>query len=160
MAPLAVRQNKSLAVPDIDARVLIHGNAEVLGQAVRNLVENGLAHTPPGSTVEIEVTSEPAIYVRDQGPGVPEAERELIFRRFWRRDRRRRGTSGGLGLSIVSRIAEAHRASVSVANHPQGGAVFAVRFDPATRVPGPPKAKPDGRDAAAVPRSRPKARVG
>jgi signal transduction histidine kinase len=114
--------------------VLIRGNADVLGQAVRNLVENALAHTPGGSTVEIEVTSEPAIYVRDEGPGVAEGERELIFRRFWRRDRRRSGSSG-LGLSIVSRIAEAHRGSVSVTNRPGGGAAFVLRFDHAAAVP-------------------------
>jgi len=129
MAPLAIKQNKSLAVPECPARILIRGNGDVLGQAVRNLVENALVHTPAGTTVEIEVTPEPAIYVRDQGPGVPEAERELVFRRFWRRDRRRRGSSGGLGLSIVSRIAEAHGGTVSVHNQPTGGAVFVIRFD-------------------------------
>jgi len=134
LAPLAVKQNKSLAVPECPAPVLIRGNADVLGQAVRNLVENALAHTPRGTTVEIEVTPEPAIYVRDQGPGVSEAERELVFRRFWRRDRRRRGSSGGLGLSIVSRIAEAHRGTVSVHNQPTGGAVFVIRFDRSTMV--------------------------
>ena len=134
MAPLAVKQNKALAVVDSPGQVRIHGNPEVLGQAVRNLVENGLRHTPPGTTVELEVTAEPAIYVRDQGPGVPEAERELVFRRFWRRDRRRRGSSGGLGLSIVSRIAEAHGGAVSVANQPTGGAVFSIRFDRSTMV--------------------------
>src|SRR5262249_42149583 len=105
MTALATKQNKSLTVPDCVTRVLIRGNAEVLGQAVRNLVENALVHTPAGTNVEIEVTPAPAIYVRDRGPGVSAAERELIFRRFWRRDRRRRGSSG-LGLSIVSRIAE------------------------------------------------------
>lgn len=159
MAPLAVKQSKSLAVPDCAERVVIRGNAEVLAQAVRNLVENALAHTPPGTTVEIEVTPEPAIYVRDRGPGVPETERELIFRRFWRRDRRRRGTSGGLGLSIVSRIAEAHQATVSVANQPDGGAVFAVRFDPATRVAAGALPGPDVRAASPATRPRPKASV-
>jgi signal transduction histidine kinase len=128
MTALAVKQNKALVVPDCLQRVLIRGNSDVLGQAVRNLVENALAHTPTGSTVEIEVTAEPAIYVRDQGPGVAEAERELIFRRFWRRDRRRSGSSG-LGLSIVSRIAEAHGGSVSVTNRQTGGAAFVLRFD-------------------------------
>jgi len=128
MAPLAAKQGKGLAVPDCPTRVLIHGNAEVLGQAVRNLVENALVHTPSGTAVEIEVTAEPAIYVRDEGSGVSEAERELIFRRFWRRDRRRRGSSG-LGLSIVSRIAEAHNATVSVSNRRSGGAEFVIRFD-------------------------------
>ena len=134
MAPLAAKQSKALAVPDCPGRVLIHGNPEVLGQAVRNLVENALTHTPAGTTVEIEVTPEPAIYVRDQGPGVSDTERELIFRRFWRRDRRRRGSSG-LGLSIVSRIAEAHGGTVSVTNRPSGGAVFAIHFERSTLIP-------------------------
>jgi len=55
------------------------------------------------------------------------AEREQIFRRFWRRDRRRPG-SAGLGLSIVARIAEMHGATIEVADRPGGGAVFALAF--------------------------------
>jgi signal transduction histidine kinase len=149
LAPLAVKQNKSLAVPECPRPVRIRGNADVLGQAVRNLVENALTHTPPGTTVEVEVTPEPAIYVRDQGPGVPEAERELVFRRFWRRDRRRRGSSGGLGLSIVSRIAEAHDGTVSVHNQPSGGAVFVIRFDRSTMVAT--GAAPETESSAAAP---------
>jgi signal transduction histidine kinase len=155
MAPLAVKQNKSLAVLDCPGRVLIRGNPEVLGQAVRNLVENALTHTPPETTVELEVTPEPALYVRDQGPGVPEAERELIFRRFWRRDRRRRGSSGGLGLSIVSRIAEAHGGTVGVTNQPAGGAVFAIHFDRATTVAA--AAHPDADAETPAPTGRPQA---
>jgi signal transduction histidine kinase len=160
MAPLAIKQNKSLAVPDCPTRVLIHGNAEVLGQAVRNLAENALTHTPPGTTVEIEVTAEPAIYVRDQGPGVPEAERELVFRRFWRRDRRRRGSSGGLGLSIVSRIAEAHGGTVKVSNRPAGGAVFVIRFQRSTMVATGPAADMEADVQAPTSGPRAAARVG
>ena len=63
----------------------------------------------------------------DDGPGIPESEREVIFRRFWRRDRRRPG-SAGLGLSIVSRIVEAHAGSISVENRAEGGAAFSLRF--------------------------------
>lgn len=134
MAGLATKQGKTLVVSECPERVLIRGNADVLGQAVRNLVENALAHTPVSTTVEIDVTGEPAISVKDEGPGVSEAERELIFRRFWRRDRRRAGSSG-LGLSIVSRIAEAHGGNVSVTNRATGGAVFVIRFDRSVRVP-------------------------
>jgi signal transduction histidine kinase len=158
MAPLAAKQDKMLAVPDCPVRVLIHGSPEVLGQAVRNLVENALTHTPAGTTVDIEVTPEPAIYVRDQGPGVSDAERELIFRRFWRRDRRRRGSSG-LGLSIVSRIAEAHGGTVSVTNRPSGGAVFALHFDRSTVIPVERADAPAGA-ASSAPRLRSKAPVG
>jgi signal transduction histidine kinase len=54
-------------------------------------------------------------------------EREQIFRRFWRRDRRRAG-SAGLSLAIIKSIAEMHEAAVSVADRPGGGAVFTIRF--------------------------------
>jgi signal transduction histidine kinase len=105
--------------------VLVHGNPDMLARAVRNLVENALVHTSPLTTVEIEIDQHGAISVSDRGPGVPSAEREQIFRRFWRRDRRRQG-SAGLGLSIVARIAERHGARVSVADRAGGGAVFTL----------------------------------
>jgi signal transduction histidine kinase len=63
--------------------------------------------------------------VLDAGPGIKDEERELIFQRFWRRDRRRAG-SAGLGLSIVQRIADAHAAVLSVENRPTGGAQFSM----------------------------------
>jgi signal transduction histidine kinase len=113
--------------------VRVAGNADTLGRAIRNLVENGLAHTPPGTTVEIAVDPAGILRVSDRGPGVPAAEREQIFRRFWRRDRRRPG-SAGLGLPIVARIAEMHGAAITVADRPDGGAVFALRF-PAVLAP-------------------------
>jgi signal transduction histidine kinase len=125
IAPIAVAQNKDLALTAGAAAVRVKGNAAMLFQAVRNLVENAVAHTPIGSTVEIVVDKAGKIRVLDQGPGIPYSERELIFRRFWRRDRSR--TSGaGLGLSIVSRIAEAHGGSIEVENAPGRGAVFTL----------------------------------
>ena len=54
-------------------------------------------------------------------------DRELIFRRFWRQDRRRTG-GAGLGLSIVQRIAEAHAGTIGVENRPSGGADFSLRL--------------------------------
>jgi signal transduction histidine kinase len=127
LAPIALAQDKRVAVTGARKPILVPGNAEMLGRAVRNLVENALVHTPPHTTVEIEVDPAGAIIVSDHGPGVPAAEREQIFRRFWRRDRRRQGSSG-LGLSIVSRIAERHGAAISVDNRPGGGAAFTLSF--------------------------------
>lgn len=66
----------------------------------------------------------------DDGPGVPEADRNMIFHRFWRRDRAK-ADSRGLGLAIVARVAEAHEGSVTVDNRPEGGAVFTLRLRPA-----------------------------
>jgi signal transduction histidine kinase len=130
MAPLALAQDKSIALTGAKGPVWIKGNPETLFQAVRNLVENAIHHTPAGTTVEIEVTEHGMARVLDDGPGIPESERDVIFRRFWRRDRRRSG-SAGLGLSIVSRIVEAHAGSIAVENRAGGGAVFSLSFVPA-----------------------------
>jgi signal transduction histidine kinase len=127
LAPIALAQDKRVAVIGARGPVLVPGNAEMLGRAVRNLVENALVHTPSNTTVEIEIDPAGAILVSDRGPGVPAIEREQIFRRFWRRDRRRQGSSG-LGLSIVARIAERHGATVSVGDRAGGGAVFTLAF--------------------------------
>ena len=108
---------------------MIHGCTETIGQAITNLVENALVHTAPGSSVDITVEGgeHPEIRVRDHGPGVPEAERELVFQRFWRQDRRK-GGGAGLGLSIVRRAMELHRGRVWVEAAAGGGAVFVLRF--------------------------------
>jgi signal transduction histidine kinase len=127
IAPLALSQNKTVAVIGADQMVRVRGNADTLGRAIRNLVENALTHTAAGTTVEISVDAAGELRVTDRGTGVPSAEREQIFRRFWRRDRRRVG-SAGLGLAIVKRIAEMHGATVDVSDRPGGGAVFAIRF--------------------------------
>jgi signal transduction histidine kinase len=127
IAPLALSQHKTVAVIGADRSVRVRGNADTLGRAIRNLVENALTHTAAGTTVEISVAAAGELRVMDRGTGVPNAEREQIFRRFWRRDRRRAG-SAGLGLAIVKRIAEVHGATVDVSDRAGGGAVFAIRF--------------------------------
>lgn len=127
LAPIALSRGKTVAVAGAEAPVPVRGNAEAIGRAVRNLVENALAHTPPGTAVDIEVGADGVLCVSDCGPGVAPADREVIFRRFWRRDRRRPG-SAGLGLSIVARIAEMHGGTVSVGDRPGGGAAFTLRF--------------------------------
>ena len=126
-APLALAQGKNIALSGSDAAVWVNGNAEMLSRAIRNLVENAINYSPPGTTVEIVVEDSGMVRVLDEGPGIKEDERELIFQRFWRRDRRR--TEGaGLGLSIVQRIADTHAATISVENRPTGGARFSLRF--------------------------------
>jgi len=70
-----------------------------------------------------------AVSVLDSGPGISDEERNLIFQRFWRRDRRKAGSSG-LGLSIVRRVAELNSATVTVENRKPTGARFSLRFVP------------------------------
>jgi signal transduction histidine kinase len=127
VAPLALAQGKTIALSGAKGAVRVKGNPETLSRAIRNLAENAINHTPEGTAVEIVLSENGSVCVLDQGPGIPEAERELVFQRFWRRDRRRTG-SAGLGLSIVRRIVEAHAGTITVENRPAGGAQFCLRL--------------------------------
>jgi len=127
IAPLAIAQHKDIALKGAEAPVLIHGNSEMLQRAVFNLAENAIKFTAKETSVDIEVSDDGSVRVRDCGPGVAEGERELIFQRFWRRDRQR-SDGAGLGLSIVRGVADDHAATVAVDNLPGGGAEFTLRF--------------------------------
>lgn len=127
IAPLALREGKEIALSGCGALVRVKGNREMLFRAVRNLAENAISHSAKGSTVEIVIDADGTIGVLDQGPGIREEDREFIFRRFWRGDRRQSG-SVGLGLSIVARIVEAHAGTIKVKNRPEGGAHFLLRL--------------------------------
>ncbi len=127
VAPLALAQGKDIALVGSTEPVWVKGNPEMLGRAIRNLAENAINHTPAGSTVEFVVEGDGSLSVLDQGPGISEDERNLIFQRFWRRDRRKAGSSG-LGLSIVQRIAEINTAVVTVENRKPRGARFALKL--------------------------------
>jgi len=134
VAPLALAQGKDVALSGVSEPVWVKGNPEMLGRAIRNLAENAINHTETGSTVEFVVEDNGTVSVLDRGPGVSEDEREFIFRRFWRRDRRKQGSTG-LGLSIVHRIAELHSAVITVENRDPHGARFTLKFEPMAHDP-------------------------
>jgi len=126
LAPLVIREGRSIEVVGADNPVMINGNTFALEQALRNLVENAIKYSARGSTITLDVTDEPSIRVIDRGRGIPLHERELIFERFRRADRRSGGS--GLGLSIVRRVVDAHGGEISIEDAPGGGAVFTLRF--------------------------------
>ena len=106
-----------------------------LRQVVINLVTNARTHTPASAPVEILVGPQGRdhvrLMVRDHGPGIPEADRNRVFERFYRADRSRsRGQGGGsgLGLAIVGAIVTAHQGRVWVDETPGGGATFVVEL--------------------------------
>ena len=127
MAPVAVGQSKAIALGGSEGPVWVHGHAEALFRAVRNLIENAIRHTPTGGAIEVEVLADGTVRVLDDGPGVAETERDSIFRRFWRRDRTK-SESRGLGLAIVARVAETHGGTITVDNRPTGGAAFTLHL--------------------------------
>ncbi len=125
LAPLAIASGRTLALDGAETPVWVRGLGPPLSQVIRNLVENALKHSPSGTAVELRVTPTGALLVRDHGPGIPEAERRHVFRRFWRKDRGT-GDGAGLGLAIAAKIVEAHAGHVSISDAPGGGTIFAV----------------------------------
>lgn len=91
--------------------MVVRGDAELLGQAVANLIGNAVAHTPPGSRVTLALARSAgaiAITVADDGPGVPADERDRVLRRFYRLDRSRTTPGAGLGLPLAAAVATLH----------------------------------------------------
>jgi two-component system phosphate regulon sensor histidine kinase PhoR len=116
-----------------DSSVAVHGDRRRLGQIARNLMDNAVKFSPEGSPVSVRVErngSGPAFSVSDEGPGIPKAERDKIFQRFYQIDRSRSkerpGT--GLGLAIVKHLAHLHGASVEVEGEVGRGSVFRIQF--------------------------------
>jgi signal transduction histidine kinase len=127
LTPWAVAQRCSLGFDAPAVPVKIHGNADAIADAVRNLVENAVHHTRAGTEVSIAVTPDGSISVADHGPGIEESNRKHIFERFWR-GRGVRWSGAGLGLAIVEEIIKAHRGEIEVKDAPGGGAVFVMKF--------------------------------
>ena len=130
LAHLALSARRSIALTGANHPVVVIGNAAAITDALRNLIENALVYTPPGTEVVIEVDPKGAISVQDSGPGIPAEDRQRIFERFWR-GRGARGEGAGLGLAIVMEIVRAHGASITVSGHAPRGARFDLRFRPA-----------------------------
>lgn len=130
-APLALASGKSIELQRSDDPVRVRTSTFALREALGNLIENAINHTPAGTSVRVRVTDRPGIEVMDQGPGIPAEQRALVFERFWRGDRSKGGA--GLGLSIVERIMKGLHGSVAVAEAPGGGAAFSLVF-PVTAV--------------------------
>jgi signal transduction histidine kinase len=130
LAPLAIRRGVELALIETAPHGRSNGDPATVGVALTNLIENAIAHAPSGTTVEVAIDGVRRLRVLDRGPGVPEAARKLIFRRF-RRGSGAAPDGAGLGLAIVAGIAATHGGSASVEPRPGGGAAFVLDLGPA-----------------------------
>ncbi|PTW51269.1 HAMP domain-containing sensor histidine kinase [Rhodovulum kholense] len=109
----------SLSCPETGPTV--RGEPSLIAQALANLVENALRHTSEGSRIDIAVTADPpGLIVADDGPGVPEGERDKVLRRLYRLERSRTTPGHGLGLSLVAAIASLHGARLTLEDNAPG----------------------------------------
>ena len=127
---LETRHQRLAVAIDADAS-MVPGDAAKLHDVFRNLIENAIHYSPDGGT--IDVTShrrgdQVVITVADRGPGIPSADLQRVFERFYRVDRSRTRDPGGtgLGLSIVRHLVGLHGGQVSASNRDGGGACLTV----------------------------------
>lgn len=101
----------------------VRGDPELLVQLFANLVENSIRYSPTGTEITMRLTSRAGSYVvevADTGPGIPEYERENVFRRLYRLERARSTAGSGLGLSLVAAIVELHAAKIDLFDNAPG----------------------------------------
>ncbi|MCB2020047.1 MAG: sensor histidine kinase N-terminal domain-containing protein [Burkholderiaceae bacterium] len=133
--PYAASRGTELEL-DAQEGVMLQGDPVGLTALARNLADNAVRYAPSASHVQIRVAMDggkPTLRVDDAGPGIPPADRERVFDRFYRREADGEGEAAqgtGLGLAIVKRVAERHGASVTLGDSPLGGLRVEVRFAP------------------------------
>ncbi|TCQ04966.1 ATP-binding protein [Sphingomonas sp. PP-CC-3A-396] len=116
MQPVVVDSGRHLDIV-VKEPVQIVGDRQLLGQAMVNLIENAIRHTPTGTRIEIGVVSTKAatmLTVTDDGPGIPADHRTLALRRFGRLDISRHDVGHGLGLALIDAIVRLHRGTLSL----------------------------------------------
>lgn len=130
---LAAEKQIDLGLVADEADTIVPGDADGLRVLLGNLIANGIRYTPTGGRVDVVVRHDDQgthLDVEDNGPGIPAADRERVFDRFYRLPGSE-SSGSGLGLAIVRTIADRHGASVRLTEGTGGGLRVAVLFPPA-----------------------------
>lgn len=115
--PLAEERGMSLTFSPAPSPAVLRGDAQLLFDAVCNLLDNAIKFSPDGSRIQVQVNSGPqgpCVSVSDNGPGIAEPEREAVFRRLYRAESSRHTPGNGLGLSMVAAVARLHDMTLRV----------------------------------------------
>ncbi|KAB0495828.1 sensor histidine kinase [Pseudomonas vancouverensis] len=121
--PLAEERGISLTLNESQAPAIIAGDAQLLFDAICNLLDNAIKFCPDHSQISLSVIAEPGsvgIRVLDNGPGIAPAEREAVLRRLYRAESSRHTPGNGLGLSMVSAVARLHDMKLTVSDAAPG----------------------------------------
>jgi signal transduction histidine kinase len=127
--PMAEEKSQHLAA-EIPSDLAVWGDRELLAQMLANIVENAMKHSPDKASIDVVAMTTAAgvdVVVTDNGPGIPETERDRVFDRFYRVEHSRSTPGGGLGLTLVKAIAARHRIAIELGDNKPGLRV-ALRF--------------------------------
>ena len=108
---------------DIEPGLWLSGDPQLIFRLFANLLDNAVRHTPAGTRIALGAKARSGrikIVVADGGGGIPEEDREKVFRRFYRREQSRTTPGSGLGLALASAIAELHGATISLEDNGPG----------------------------------------
>jgi signal transduction histidine kinase len=125
-ALLALKARRRIVLESPSAPVFVTGNRPALESVIANVIDNALRAEPEGGAVHVRVAENATLEVIDHGCGVEEADRELVFEAFWRKNETTPGT--GLGLAVAKEIVDAHGGHIWVEDTPGGGATFKLEF--------------------------------
>jgi signal transduction histidine kinase len=120
--PLAYERRQDIAAA-LAPGVTVPGDRDLLFQAAANLLDNAVKYTPEGGRIRVSLErfdDEARIVVADNGPGIPEAERDKVFRHFYRVEASRSTPGNGLGLSLVAAVVRLHRATIRLEDNNPG----------------------------------------
>jgi signal transduction histidine kinase len=132
MLPIAQEKNLSVQM-EIGPCLEVLGDKVRLKQVIVNLLDNAIKFTPPGGAILLTTCAEGAftrLSIRDSGYGIPEEALPFVFESFYRAkdERIQRTDGGGIGLSIVKSVCEAHRGSAVISNNDGGGCTVTIRL--------------------------------
>jgi two-component system sensor histidine kinase SenX3 len=133
MRPAAEQQGIDVRVAEPRRTLTIMGDRRQLVSALYNLLDNAVKYSDEGDEVEVRAISEGTnvvLQVQDHGIGIPKADLERVFERFYRVDQARSRTTGGtgLGLAIVRHVATNHGGEVLVQSEEGVGSTFTLRI--------------------------------
>jgi two-component system sensor histidine kinase TctE len=131
LVPRALARQQNLSATTSGASVPTRGNATLIRLVFRNLIENAIQHTPPGTSISVAALDGNSVVIKDDGPGIAPGDREDLFDRF-RRGTTAEGPGVGLGLAIAQRVMERAGGRLLLDSQAARGARFVVIFNEIT----------------------------
>lgn len=141
--PLAERKNILVSLETSAVPIELLGDPSLLFEAIGNIVDNAIKFTPSGGRVRLrafKASDRLGIEISDTGPGIPEAERDAVLRRFHRVDKCRNAPGSGLGLTLVAAVARLHGFALSIEDARPGCRATLWRDEAASDLARPPAA--------------------